>query len=57
MEMMDVSELWKLEYCNDADLNKYNPIKMSLKETAFMKNNNRVQKSEQESGNNQPEEA
>jgi hypothetical protein len=46
MEMMDVSELWKLEYCNDADLNKYNPIKMSLKETAFMKNNNRVQKSE-----------
>ena len=57
MEMMDVSELWKLEYCNDADLNKHNPIKMSLKETAFMKNNTRVQKSEQESVNNQPEEA
>ena len=56
MEMMDVSELWKLEYCNDADLNKHNPIKISLKETAYMKNNARIQKSEQETSN-QPEEA
>jgi hypothetical protein len=46
MEMMDVSELWKLEYCNDADLNKQNPIKISIKETAFMKNNTRTQKTE-----------
>jgi hypothetical protein len=51
MEMMDVSELWKLEYCNDADLNKHNPIKISLKETAYMKNNARIQKSEQETNN------
>lgn len=40
--MMDVSQLWKLEYCNDADLNKNNPIKLSIKETPFMNNNPRI---------------
>lgn len=42
LEMMDVSQLWKLEYCNDADLNKNNPIKLSIKETPFMNNNPRI---------------
>lgn len=46
MEMMDVSELWKLEYCNDIDLNKHNPIKIQLKETAYIKNNLIMQKAE-----------
>ena len=32
MEMMDVSELWRLEYCNDADLNKNKPTKLTIKD-------------------------
>ena len=36
--MMDVSELWKLEFCNDNDLNKDKPTKTTLKEVSFLKN-------------------
>jgi hypothetical protein len=36
MEMMDVSELWKLEFCNDIDLNKNKPTKTTIKEASFM---------------------
>jgi hypothetical protein len=36
MEMMDVSELWKLEFCNDLDLNKNKPTKTTIKEASFM---------------------
>ena len=49
--MMDVSELWRLEYCNDADLNKNKPIKIAIKETPFMKNNPRALKTEQDQNN------
>jgi len=44
MEMMDVSELWRLEYCNDADLNKNKPTKIPIKEVPFIKNDKRILK-------------
>ena len=33
---MDISELWKLEYCNDQDLNKNKPTKQIIKEVPFI---------------------
>ena len=42
MEMMDVSELWRLEYCNDAYLNKNKPTRIPIKEVPFIKNDKRI---------------
>ena len=39
MEEMNADELWKLEYCNDADLSKSKPTKTTIKEVPFLKNN------------------
>ena len=39
MEMMDTSELWQLEYCNDRDLLKHGkPSLKAIKEVPFLKN-------------------
>lgn len=36
LEIMDISDLWKLEYCNDHDLNKSKPTKQVIKEVPFI---------------------
>lgn len=35
LEMMEASELWDLEYCNDKELNALHPSKAIVKETQF----------------------
>ena len=43
MEIMDCSDLWKLEYCNDNDLIKGGaPTKTTIKEVPFIRNNPRA---------------
>ena len=51
---MDADQLWKLEYCNDNDLNKQKATKTTIKEVPFLKNNPHVNKLQEESkeGNN-----
>ena len=49
METMDANQLWKLEYCNDADFTKVGdpkPTKTTLKEVPFIKNNPNMNKIE-----------
>ena len=41
MEMMDTDQLWKLEYSCDEDISKGKPIKQTLREVSFIKNNPR----------------
>lgn len=36
LELMDISDLFKLEYCNDHDLNKNKPTKQVIKEVPFI---------------------
>lgn len=52
MEMMDCSDLWKLEYCNDADLNSAGqPTKTAIKEVPFIRNNQRAAAFDANAGN------
>jgi hypothetical protein len=44
---MDISDLWKLEYCNDNDLNKNKPTKQVIKEVPFIQNNPRYKQAQE----------
>lgn len=51
MELMDCSDLWQLEYCNDADLAKNGqPTKTAIKEVPYIRNNPRANGFNNETG-------
>lgn len=54
LEAMDVSELWDLEYCNDKDLNQFNPTIVTVKETQYKRNVEAESKSKIQDPNEAP---
>lgn len=56
LECMDISDLWKLEYCNDQDLNKNKPTKQVIKEVPFIQNNPRYKQAQEEASGKKPSE-
>lgn len=57
LECMDISDLWKLEYCNDQDMNKNKPTKQVIKEVPFIQNNPRYKQAQQEASGVKPTDA